>query len=109
MALLALTFILLIVVFLITAIPLNISVKILGGNSSIVWAAIANLIAGICAAFIYIFLARYAALISFIALLLVYKLMFSLGWIRAFLAWILQGVIGLLLIWLLIMLGAMVF
>jgi len=89
--------ILMVLIFLISAIPLHIAVRLLGGRTSITWAALTNLIVGITGGIVYVFLAKYAAIVAFIILLLVYKFMFSLGWIRAFLAWLLQGVVIILL------------
>ncbi len=108
MAFFLVPFLLVILVFLVSAIPLHIAVRILGGRTSIPWAAVTNFIAGVCGAIIYVSLSRYGAIVAFLALLVIYKFMFSLTWTRAFLAWILHGVIGFLLFLLLVSLGAMV-
>lgn len=101
--------ILMVLIFLISAIPLHLAVRLLGGRTSIPWAALANLIAGITGAIAYVFIAKYAAIAAFVILLIVYKFMFSLGWTRAFLAWLLQGVIIILLYMLFFVLLASVF
>jgi hypothetical protein len=101
--------ILMVVVFLIAAIPLHITVKLLGGDSSLIKAAIVNFLVGLASGVISFFLKSFAGVISFIALLFIYKTMFDIGWIRALLAWLLQGVIIVLLIVLLAAIGLMIF
>jgi len=101
--------ILMAVVFLIAAIPLHITVKLLGGDSSLIKAAIVNFLVGLASGVISFFLKSFAGVISFIALLFIYKTMFDIGWIRALLAWLLQGVIIVLLIVLLAAIGLMIF
>lgn len=81
------------IIFLIASIPLNFSAKIMGGHSTIVKSALTNLLAGFFTGIIYFFFSRYAALIAFIATLFIYKVMFSIGWIKAFLVWVLEGII----------------
>lgn len=92
-------------VFLIAGIPLHISANLVGGNSSLLKAALTNAIVGLCLALIYVFLYKYASIIGFIAVLLIYKAMFDIGWLRALLVWLLQGVIAFVLLVLLILLG----
>ena len=93
-----------VIVFVVTSIPLHISVSLLGGESTILKAAIVNLIAGVVGALIYFF-TGYGGVVSFIALLVVYKTMFGLGFLRALLAWFLQGVIGFLILLALVSFG----
>ena len=104
MAFAALAIIAMVLAFLISAIPLNIAARLLGGKSSIIWAAITNLIAGLVSAAIYSLFSRIGSIAAFISLLAVYKFMFRLGWIRALLVWLLQGIIALLLVMLFIFL-----
>ncbi len=85
--------IILIVVLVVSAIPLNLAVKILGGRSSILKVILVNFIVGLIGAYLNSTLGWLAGIVSFIAMLFIYKIIFGLGWIRAFLAWILQAVI----------------
>lgn len=82
-----------IVVLVISAIPLNIAVKFMGGRSSLIKVIIANIIIAIISYFIKENINFLAGFLSFIAMLFVYKLMFRMGWLRSFLAWLLQYVI----------------
>jgi hypothetical protein len=104
MVLLALVFIVIVLIFVVTSIPLHIAVTMLGGDSSILKAAFVNFLAGLVGAGIYLF-TGYGWVVAFIALLVVYKLMFGLGFIRAFFAWVLQGVIGFLILLALVYFG----
>jgi len=79
--------------FAISAIPLNISVKLLGGKSSWIKAIVVNIIAGIVGFLIITNVKHFAGFLAFIALLFVYKVIFSIGLLRAFFAWLLQLVI----------------
>ena len=108
MVLLAIAMIIIVVVFLITAIPLNIAVHLLGGDSNLFRTAGVNFIVGVVGAVIYGFL-PFGGLIAFIALLVIYKFMFGLGFLRAFLAWGLQFVIAGLIFWALIAFGVLAF
>lgn len=95
------------VILIISAIPLNIAVKLLGGRSSILKVIFANILAGILAFFIEMFLGGgfWISVLIFIAMLLVYKSMFEMGWIRSFLAWLLQFVIIAIIMIILALLG----
>jgi hypothetical protein len=101
MEILGLSLIAIIVVLLmlmIAALPLNLAVKLLGGRSSTLKVIITNLLTAFIVYLIYEFVNHYAGFIAFIATILVYRIAFRLGWIRAFLAWILQAVIALILV-----------
>jgi len=89
----------LILILIISALPLYFAVKILGGDASVFKVLIVNLIVGI------IGIAVNSHLIAFLLLIFVYKMMFRLSWISAFLAWVLQFVIAALLVALAIILG----
>ncbi len=102
---LGLVILIFVIVFLIASLPLHISVNILGGDSTILKAMVTNAVIGLVGGVIYLFIPRFAGIVYFIAILLVYKLMFNIGWIRAVLVWVLQVVIAFLLIMLLMFLG----
>lgn len=81
------------VILVVSAIPLNLAVKLLGGRSSILKVILVNL--GVWAAGLYLERAfgLFAGLLSFIVMLIIYRYAFDLGWLRAFAAWVLQFVI----------------
>jgi hypothetical protein len=85
----------LLLTFAVSAIPLNIAVKMLEGKSSWVKAIIVNILVAFLSYLIGMKVASYAGLLSFIILLVVYKVMFGIGWFRALVAWLLQlGIIA---------------
>jgi len=94
-----------VIVLIISAIPLNIAVKLLGGKSSLFKVILVNLILGVINGFIDTKFALFSGILSFVALLFIYKIMFDLGWLRAFLVWILQFVIAFILTLILLFLG----
>ena len=86
----------LILTFALSAIPLHIAVKMLEGKSSLFKAIIANIVVAVLSFMISLKMTRFAGLLSFLALLFVYKIMFRIGWFRASLAWLIQlGIIAL--------------
>jgi hypothetical protein len=89
---------LLLLVIVVSAIPLNLAVKLMGGKSSILRVILANIIVGILAIFIDMKLGHFAGIVSFIAMLFIYKHLFHVGYLRALLAWVLQFVIILIFI-----------
>lgn len=97
--------ILLFIILVISAIPLNLAVKLLGGKSGILKVIIANLAVAAIATFLDSTVGWYAGLLSFLLMLLVYKLLFNIGWVRALLAWLLQFVIIALFIVILALIG----
>ncbi|MGM5482114.1 MAG: hypothetical protein ACQESF_01505 [Nanobdellota archaeon] len=92
-------------IMVLSAIPLNIAVKILGGKSSIVKVIFANIIIAVLAYFIQSKVGSFVGLLSFVVMLFVYKVMFDMGWLRSFLAWLLQYVLIVLFFVLLILAG----
>ncbi len=100
-----LSLVFIVLVFIITSLPMHIAVSLLGGHSSITKAALVNFIAGVVGAGIYFF-TGYGGIAAFIALLVIYKIMFRLSFLRVLLAWFLQGVIGFLLFLALVYFGA---
>jgi hypothetical protein len=106
MVMLTIAMIIIVLVFIITAIPLNIAVHLLGGHSNLFKTAFVNFIVGLIGAAIYAF-APFGGLLAFVALLVVYKFMFGLSFLRALLAWVLQFVIAGLIFWALIAFGVL--
>ncbi|MFC1705003.1 hypothetical protein ACFLZ6_01595 [Nanoarchaeota archaeon] len=88
-----LTGVILFVLIVISALPLYIAVKLLGGKASIIKVFIVNIIVGILVPIVNSFINWFGGLIAFIVLLFIYKKMFDLGWFRAFVAWVLQFIV----------------
>lgn len=104
------TIFIVLIILIISAIPLNIAVKLLGGDSSILKVIVVNLAVGFAALLLNSFFGVLGGLISFIAMLFIYKVAFDLGLIRAFLAWILQAIVVVVLGFIAIILfGAAIF
>ena len=82
------------IVLAISAIPLYIAVKVLGGEASILKVIVTNLLVGFMGVLIYFEFPAFSGIITMVALLLIYSFMFKLSIIRAFVAWILQGIVA---------------
>lgn len=96
-------------VIVISSLPLYFAVKALGGKAGILKVFLVNVIVAVL---IPIFIAwlgfnggMAATVLSFIAMLLMYVIFFDLGFIKAFLAWLLQLFFIFLTIWILALLG----
>jgi hypothetical protein len=82
-----------ILVFLISAIPLDISVKLLGGKTNLIKTALIALVAGLVFSFLRgILTSFFGALLAFVVMIWIYREAFRLRLFKAFLAWILQFV-----------------
>lgn len=79
-----------ILVFVISALPLHWSVKLLGGKSSILKAFLITLIAGFVLSLPKLIFDSWGGIIGLFLLIWIYREVFKLKWIKAFLAWILQ-------------------
>lgn len=75
-------------ILIISALPLYFTVKFLGGKATIFKVLMVNLIVGIISA------ALDMPVVGFVLLLFVYKEVFKMSWLSAFLAWILQFVVA---------------
>lgn len=95
---LLITFLILILVFLISAIPLYLSVKFLGGKTTLLKTALVSLLAAIVVAVVNNYFKVFGGIIAFILMIWIYREMFKLKWIKALLAWALQFVILFILI-----------
>ena len=84
--------------FIISAIPLWLAVKMLGGRGSVFRVIGVNLLVGLVAFAVRAVFSTWAGLIAFILMIWIYKDFFRLGWIRALLAWLLQFVVAALLL-----------
>jgi len=89
-------------IIVISALPLYFAVKFLGGKATIFKVLMVNLIVGIIGA------ALDMPVIGFVLLLFVYKEVFKLSWLSAFLAWLLQFVVAAVLVFCAVLLGVAV-
>ncbi len=87
------TLLYIIVVFALSALPLNLAVKILSGHSTLFRVVLVNIVAAVITYAINLYFPHYGTIISFFTLLFMYSVMFDLSYFRAFIAWILQFVI----------------
>jgi hypothetical protein len=94
------------VLFLISSIPLYLTVKLLGGKTTILYTATISLVAGIIIGTIKLALHTWGSLVAFIVLIWIYHEAFRLKWWKAFIAWFLQSIVLWLLILLAVTLGA---
>ena len=83
-------FLVLIVIFLISALPLYFAVKLLNGRTTLFKTAIITFISGIIVSVVNYLFKTWGALIAFIVLIWIYHDVFRLKWHKAFLVWILQ-------------------
>ena len=98
-----------VVVFLLSALPLYLSIKFLGGKTTLLKTAIVTFITGILYSALQSLLRELgtviATIVAFITLIWVYHEMFRLKWFKAFLAWLLQFVFVAVFVIILLMLG----
>ena len=81
-----------ILAFLLSALPLYLAIKFLKGKTTLLKTAFVSLLAGIAVAAIQQAFRFWGSLIAFIILIWIYHEAFRLKWFKAFLAWILQFV-----------------
>ncbi|MFP4403575.1 MAG: hypothetical protein ACLFPJ_04450, partial [Candidatus Woesearchaeota archaeon] len=79
-------------ILILSAIPMNIAVKFMGGRSSILKVLFANLVYAVLFFLIEMYVDIWT-IFSFILMIFVYKVIFEMGWIRTILAWLLQFII----------------
>lgn len=89
--------IIVLIAIIISSLPLYFSVKLFGGDASILKVFLTNIIVGIVSA-VLMGLFGFGALIILLVTILIYKAMFDLGFFRAFFAWLIQYVIAFLLV-----------
>ena len=83
-------FLILVVIFLISALPLYFAVKLLNGKTTLFKTAVITFISGIIVSVVNFFFKTWGALIAFVLLIWIYHDVFRLKWHKAFLAWVLQ-------------------
>lgn len=94
-----------IIVFLVSAIPLHISVKLLGGRTSLLKTALIAFLAGIITVAIENYFSIFGSIFAFIVLIWIYHEAFRLKWLKSFFAWILQFVVIAIIFFILGLLG----
>ena len=92
------TIILIAAIFLISAIPLNIAARLMGGRTHLLMTALVNVVAGVAVALVQVYVHTFGGIVSFVLLLFIYKIFFRIGWIRALLVWGIQLVLTAMLI-----------
>jgi hypothetical protein len=93
-----------ILLFVISALPLYLAVKVLGGKTNIIKTILVMIVAGILTAIITAIF-PFGGIIAFILLIWIYHEMFRLKWIKALIAWVLQLIFIFLLGALFVILG----
>jgi hypothetical protein len=83
-------FIILIIIFLISALPLYFAVKLLNGKTTLFKTAVVTLISGIVVSIIKLIFETWGALIAFVILIWVYHEIFRLKWHKAVLVWLIH-------------------
>ena len=89
---------LIVIVFMLSALPLYFSVKLLGGRTGLLKVILINLLVALVALIIKFFFESWGGLIAFVLMLWIYKDFFRMSWIRALLAWLLQFVFAVILV-----------
>ncbi|MBW6451434.1 MAG: hypothetical protein K0B02_01775 [DPANN group archaeon] len=92
------------IVLIISAIPLYFSIKLLGGQASFLKVILVNLAAGLILS-VFELILGVGGILGFVILIFIYKEMFDMTYIGAFLAWLLQFIIALILILIFIVIG----
>lgn len=98
-----------IVFFVVSALPLYLAVKLLGGKTSILRTILVMIISGFLVSLSHSLGGVFGGLIAFIVVLWLYRVSFELGWIRALVVWAAQFVIMVFLYLLMVMMfGSMI-
>ena len=90
------------IVLLISAIPLHIAVKVLGGKTTLGKTAMIMFVAGIVFGVISSWVDTLGTILAFIIMLWIYRESFQLKWWKAFVAWLLQFVFLLIIVLILV-------
>lgn len=92
------TLLLILAAFIISALPLYFSVKLLGGKTGILKIILINLLVAFITLIVKYFFNSWGGLIAFILMIWIYKDFFRLSWLRALLAWLLQFVFAVIIV-----------
>ena len=89
-----------IIILIVAAIPLYIALKLLGTRVSILHVIIVNFIAGIIIGLIKMFFGDVWYILLLLVLIVIYKYLFKISWLKAFFAWLIQFIIAYVIIYL---------
>ncbi|MFH2020160.1 MAG: hypothetical protein ABIJ34_02035 [archaeon] len=89
---LIIAFIVTVLVFIISALPLHFSIKFLGGKTDLLKTIMVVLISGVIVSAVKYQFKLFGGLIAFFILIWIYHEVFRLKWWKAFVAWFLQFV-----------------
>ncbi|MBN2567619.1 hypothetical protein JXB02_06075 [Candidatus Woesearchaeota archaeon] len=93
-------------IMVLSSVPLYLAIRLLGGEATLFRVIVMNIIAGFIAGLLRDALPGFiGAVIAFLGLLFIYKHSFRLGWLRTFVAWLLQFFIAAIIIVLIVMIG----
>lgn len=98
-----------ILVFLISAIPLNIAVKLLKGKTHLIKTALIMILTGLGVSLIQQAFNTTAGIISFLFSAWIYHIFFRLKWIKSFLLLFVEFLVVLVIVLILLFLGISVF
>ncbi len=101
---LLITVLAIVAIVVISSLPLYLAVKAFGGRTTILSTFVVMLGVGLLSAIIQIVF-PFGNIISFIVLLLIFRNVFHLGWLRAFLVWILWLVFVAIFVFIFTLLG----
>ena len=87
---LLITALIIILVFIISALPLHFSVKALNGKTTLMKTGLVTLISGVIVSVIELQFKIFGGILAFFLLIWIYHEMFRLKWWKAFVAWMLQ-------------------
>ena len=82
-----------ILIFVLAALPLHFAVKIMGGKTTILKTILINIIAGLVLALITSAAPIFGGILGFLGLLFTYMFFFRIGFLRALVVWLLQIVL----------------
>jgi hypothetical protein len=89
----------------VAALPLYLALHIVGARKAgFIRVMLVNIVVALVIILIHSSFGTWAGLVAFIALLFIYKEMFGLGWIGAFLAWVLEAIVAVAIVILLVLL-----
>ncbi len=79
--------------FILTAIPLHIAVKLLKGRTRILKTAGVNVFIALITGITELVLIPFGAIITFVLTIFLFKIAFHLTWVKAIIVWLLEGVL----------------
>lgn len=83
----------LILIFIITSLPLYFATKMLRGRTTLLRAIATNVLAGLAVIFCHLIFPVIGGIIGFIAILILYRFSFRVGFIRAIIIWLIEVIL----------------